>query len=100
MAFAQQRIWDRRTAWSSMMAGGAPMPMEFDGVPAPMEFGGAASRAPNWEMPAEARGDQGHDDITHKCEGCAGGEPCSSCGGNISRQSPAYQAFEWGMMQT
>ena len=34
---------------------------------------------------------------THRCGGCEGGAPCSSCGGNIPKSSPAYQALSFGM---
>jgi hypothetical protein len=34
---------------------------------------------------------------SHQCSACSDGGPCSRCGGNISRNHPAYQALEWGV---
>jgi hypothetical protein len=38
--------------------------------------------------------------VSHPCNGCSDGTPCSSCAGNISRVSPAYQALSWGVQIT
>lgn len=38
--------------------------------------------------------------MTHSCSGCANGEPCSSCGGNVAKSHPSYQALSWGMLTT
>ena len=50
------------------------------------------------QVPAASVADD-HGAMTHKCEGCSDGAPCGSCGGNISKSGPAYQAFQWGAMQ-
>ena len=38
--------------------------------------------------------------MTHACGGCEGGAPCSSCGGNIPKSSPAYHALDFAMAMT
>ena len=55
---------ERAAAWAAYMCGGA------EGADAPR------MRQP----PAD-------DGMTHRCDGCAGGAPCPSCGGNISKLS-------------
>jgi hypothetical protein len=37
--------------------------------------------------------------ISHECQDCSADEPCSGCGGNVSRQSAAYQALGWANAQ-
>ena len=73
----------RAAAWADSMSGGAAQE-SGELVPA-----GLAARGMS---PS-----QSDDSMTHKCEGCQNGEPCSSCGGNISLGAPALQALDWGM---
>lgn len=47
------------------------------------------------------RGDHGvESSVTHGCDGCVGGEPCGTCGGNISRASPAHLALQFAMIMS
>src|SRR5262245_3389782 len=65
-----------------------------------MARGQGRSRAPSMGGGRTAADARGVESITHRCEGCASGQPCSSCGGNIARSHPAYQALEWALLQT
>lgn len=51
------------------------------------------------EESASPRSETADPSISHRCSGCEAGEPCSACGGNIRRDSPAYQALEWGLRE-
>jgi hypothetical protein len=41
--------------------------------------------------------DSHHSGVTHHCAGCTGGAPCPECGGNVSRDAPAYAALDWAV---
>lgn len=64
---------------------------------AEMQRGEGGSGVSPVQLPTTAAVDDHDDGMTHSCSGCAGGEPCGSCGGNISKTHPAYQALGWGL---
>ena len=51
--------------------------------------------SPSARVVSKAKGIGSYVGITHKCDGCADGEPCAECGGNIPIDHPAYRAVQW-----
>jgi hypothetical protein len=71
---------DRHDAFQALMAG----------------TGGVASAEPS-SLPTNQMEDDHKDGMTHSCGGCSGWSPCGSCGGNIPKDHPAYQALAWNL---